>query len=99
MVRQTLTSQITAFDRPSFFQDCQRRGPFAFMRHDHHFRSLPDGSTEMRDVFCCGTPALLGGMMTDALILRRYMRRLLRERNAVVRDIAESANWAQYLVS
>ena len=38
-VRLTLTSEITGFDRPAWFQDAMIHGPFRFMRHDHFFRT------------------------------------------------------------
>src|SRR5690349_4934756 len=46
---QTLTSRMTAFDRPVFFEDTMLRGAFKSMRHEHMFRSLPEGRTEMKD--------------------------------------------------
>src|SRR5690349_4793455 len=42
-VRQRLTSRITAFDRPSYFQDRMVRGIFKSFEHDHHFQPQPDG--------------------------------------------------------
>src|SRR5947199_5466979 len=47
---QTLTSKMTAFDRPVFFEDTMLRGAFKSMRHEHFFRSLSEGRTEMNDV-------------------------------------------------
>src|SRR5690348_17249922 len=40
-IRFRLTSEITAMDRPLYFQDRQIRGPFRSMVHDHFFRSVP----------------------------------------------------------
>jgi hypothetical protein len=56
-VWHNLTSEITAMDRPAWFQDNMIRGIF----------------------------------------LRRYMQVLLRERNAVIKEIAESSEWRRYL--
>ncbi len=50
-VWQTLTSEITAMESPSYFQDTMIQGAFRFMKHDHFFRSLPSGQTEMKDIF------------------------------------------------
>ena len=88
-VRWKLTSRITAFDRPGFFQDAMTRGPFGFMRHDHFFRALSSGETEMRDVFCFSAPPGLLGRAAETAFLGRYMRGLLRERNRVLREFAE----------
>jgi ligand-binding SRPBCC domain-containing protein len=104
-VRQRLTSQITAFDRPAYFQDTMLCGAFHSMQHDHHFRTLssvaskPD-LTEMRDVFRFAAPIPLLGRLAEQFVLSRYMQALLRERNAVVKQIAESPTqaWRQYLL-
>ena len=55
-VWQTLTSEITAMDRPTYFQDTIIRSAFRAMSHDHFFRSLSQDETEMRDVFCFAAP-------------------------------------------
>lgn len=99
-LRQRLTSRITAFDRPTYFQDTMLRGAFHSMQHDHHFRTLPTGQTEMRDIFRFAAPVPLLGRIAETFVLRRYMQALLRERNAVIQHIAESADgqWTHYIV-
>ena len=96
-VRQTLTTEITAMDRPGYFQDTMIRGAFRSMNHDHYFRSLSPDETEMRDVFQFAAPLGILGRVAEFVVLRRYMRALLCERNAVIREIAESTVWRQYL--
>ncbi|MBM3764733.1 MAG: SRPBCC family protein [Acidobacteria bacterium] len=88
-VRQRLTNEITAFDRPRYFQDRMLRGAFAFMEHDHYFVEAPGGGTEMLDVFRFSAPLGWIGRIVEITVLRRYMARLLEERNAVIRDVAE----------
>src|SRR5882672_734420 len=46
-VWQTLTSEITAMDRPAYFQDTMVQGAFRFMQHDHFFRAISPHETEM----------------------------------------------------
>jgi ligand-binding SRPBCC domain-containing protein len=96
-VRQKLTSQITAMDRPAYFQDTMIRGAFRFMRHDHFFRSVSCDCTEMRDVFCFAAPLGILGRVAERAVLRRYMSELLQERCAEIRRIAESDAWRSYL--
>ena len=96
-VWQTLTSEITAMDPPAYFQDTMVQGAFRFMKHDHFFQSLSSGQTEMKDVFCFAVPLPVLGRLAEIVFLRRYMRALLRERNVVVKQIAESSEWARYL--
>ena len=96
-VWQTLTSEITAMDRPAYFQDRMIRGVFRFMQHDHFFRALSPGETEMKDVFCFEAPLWALGKFAEIAFLGRYMRALLVERNAVIQRIAESWEWQRYL--
>jgi ligand-binding SRPBCC domain-containing protein len=96
-VRHRLTSEITAMNRPDFFQDAMIQGPFRSMKHDHFFRALSDGATEMTDVFVFEAPFGICGRLAEILFLGRYMRGLLRERNAVLKQIAESEEWRKYL--
>jgi ligand-binding SRPBCC domain-containing protein len=98
-VRQTLTSEITAMEAPRYFQDRMIKGVFRSMEHDHFFQMLEDGSTEMKDVFCFAAPLGVLGRVAEELLLRRYMSALLRERNAIVKQVAESSDWRQYLPS
>jgi len=95
-IRFKLTSEITALNRPVYFQDRMIRGPFKFMEHDHFFRSLSASETEMKDVFRVAALCLIGPVV-DYVVLRRYMQKLLRERNDAIRQIAESEAWRRYL--
>jgi ligand-binding SRPBCC domain-containing protein len=92
-----LTSKITQMDRPAHFQDVIVRGIFPYMRHDRFFRAISPAETEMRDVFAFSAPLPILGLLAELLFLRRYMRNLLRERNAAIKEIAESGGWARYL--
>jgi ligand-binding SRPBCC domain-containing protein len=92
-----LTSEITTMEPPLHFRDEMRQGPFRFMIHDHHFQPLPDDATEMVDIFRFAAPLPLLGTLAEAFVLRRYMRRLLQERNLVIKQIAESSEWRKYL--
>jgi ligand-binding SRPBCC domain-containing protein len=94
---QQLTSEITVMDRPAYFQDTMIRGAFQSMNHEHFFRSLSRDETEMRDVFCFAAPLGMLGLIAERTVLGRYMRTLLSERNAVIREIAESPEWRKYL--
>ena len=96
-VWQALTSEITAMQPPACFQDTMVQGAFRFMKHDHFFRSLSPGRTEMKDVFCFAAPLPVLGRMAEIILLRSYMRALLHERNVVIKQIAESSDWTRYL--
>jgi ligand-binding SRPBCC domain-containing protein len=96
-VWQTLTSEITIMERPRYFHDTMIQGAFRSMKHDHFFRSLAGGETEMRNVFCFAAPLPVLGRLAEVAFLGRYMETLLRERNTVLKNIAESWEWQRYL--
>ncbi len=96
-IRQRLTSEITALERPHYFQDTMRRGAFAQMQHAHYFRDAGGGWTEMTDVFRFAAPLGVLGRLAEILVLRRYMAALLAERNAAIKEVAESCEWRLYL--
>lgn len=94
---QNLTSETSALDAPAYFQVTMIRGIFRSMQADHWFRTLPSGATEMRDDFRVAAPLPLLGPLAEVLFLRRYMLALLRERNAVIKQVAESDEWREYI--
>ena len=95
-VRQTLTSRITACDRPRHFRDSMVRGAFQRFDHDHYFATCGEG-TEMRDVFDFESPLGLLGRLADVLVLERYLRGLLERRNEEIKRVAESDAWRAVL--
>ena len=88
-IRQRLTSRIDAMTRPVHFRDSMVAGAFRSFVHDHHFEGIP-GGTRMTDVFDYVAPLGVLGSLADRLFLKRHMRCLLEERNAVIKDLAES---------
>ena len=93
---QNLTSRITAYDRPRHFRDSLQRGAFKRFDHDHYFE--PEGNgTRMRDVFDFESPLGFLGRIADWVILERYMKAFLLERNHVIKATAESEAWKTYL--
>jgi ligand-binding SRPBCC domain-containing protein len=89
-VRQRLSSRITEFDPPNRFVDEMVRGAFARFRHEHQFLAV-EGGTEIVDTFDYTSPLGPLGRLADWLFLRHYMTTLLRDRNAYLKTVAESA--------
>lgn len=87
-VRQQLTAKITEMDKPHRFVDEMVKGAFARFYHEHTFMPEAEG-TRMTDTFDYTSPCGPLGWLADAWFLERYMRRLLAERNAVVKRLAE----------
>jgi ligand-binding SRPBCC domain-containing protein len=95
-VLQRLRVKMTRFDRPAHFQDVMIEGAFRSMAHDHFFEEQ-DGQTVMRDRFEFVAPLGFLGRFAEAVFLTRYMRRFLQERNAILKQAAESEAWRKYL--
>ncbi|MCD9188677.1 MAG: SRPBCC family protein [Pyrinomonadaceae bacterium] len=96
-IRQRLTSQITALDRPHYFRDIMLKGAFKSFTHDHFFEEK-GGTVLMKDVFDYRSPLGFLGNIADFLFLERYMRELLTSRNLLIKRIAESGEWRKFLV-
>lgn len=95
-VWHTLTVRVTEFDRPNHFRDIMTRGAFKRMEHDHFFHPH-DGGTVMRDVFAYESPFGIFGRLADLLVLEEHLRHFLKQRNEVIKKIAESTKWNEYL--
>src|ERR1700759_1996689 len=92
-----LTSEVTAMEPPTYFQVTMVKGIFRSMQADHRLRRLPSGVIELKDMFPIAAPLPILGPMAETLFLRRYMMTLNRERNAVIKQLAESEDWRRYL--
>jgi len=94
---RTLQVTITAMQPYTFFTDEMVKGDFKSMRHHHYFKQQPGGSTLMTDDFYFQSPYGALGKMVNGLFLTGYMRRLLLNRNAVIKHYAETGKWKTVL--
>jgi ligand-binding SRPBCC domain-containing protein len=88
-IRQQLSSRITRFEAPRFFEDQMTRGAFKSIRHEHHF-AAQEGHTLMTDIFCYEVPYGPAGWLFNKLVLKRYMTRFLLARNRCIKEAAEA---------
>ena len=79
----TMTTRISALERPVTFVDEQVSGPFAHYRHTHSFIADGNGTRMVDDV---GFAAPLGvlGTVVERLVLARKLQSLLEQRNATI---------------
>ena len=56
---QTLTSKITQYNRPYFFEDCMLEGIFKGFQHQHIFEKIGDNKTTMKDEFNYTSPLFI----------------------------------------
>ncbi|CAM4289422.1 SRPBCC family protein [Zobellia nedashkovskayae] len=91
-VYQLLTSKIMEFESPNLFVDEMVKGAFKRFRHEHHFTESK-GVTLLTDYFDYESPLGFLGKLADKLFLLKYMTDLLKERNRIVKDFAETDKW------
>ncbi len=97
-IRQSLTSKITAYNRPLHFRDEQVRGAFKSFIHDHYFEAR-DGEVVMNEVFDFQSPFGILGSVFSTLVLKRYLTGLLQKRNSIIKEFAETEKWKTVLNS
>ena len=73
------------------FVDEMVRGAFKSFSHKHEFRPIGE-QTLMLDIFDYKSPLGPLGVLADKLFLERYMRQLLAERAAYIKQVAEQHN-------
>ncbi|MDB5257458.1 MAG: cell division protein [Chitinophagaceae bacterium] len=95
-IYQTLTVKIIALDKPFSFIDTMQKGIFNSMHHTHSF-SQKGMETIMLDRFEFSAPLGLLGKLTECFFLKNYMTKLLKERNLMIKRIAESDEWKKLL--
>ena len=87
-----LRSRITAMNRPVFFTDEMVEGDFKSLKHEHHFKSIGNG-TLVIDLFHFESPYGGLGKLANRLFLTDYLKKLLELRNLMIREYAESEKW------
>lgn len=95
-IKQKLTSKITVYDRPNCFVDEQVKGAFKSFFHEHKFEQVGN-KVRMTDLFEFKSPFGIFGSIFNTFILTNYMKKLLIDRNEVIKEYAESGKWKEVL--
>ena len=66
-------TEIKAVKEPTSFIDEQRIGPYALWYHQHHFASLDNGATSMRDLVHYALPLGPLGRLAHAIFVKRTL--------------------------
>lgn len=86
------TSKIMEMNRPVYFVDEMIKGDFTNFRHEHHFKSIQNG-TIMIDQVQFESPYNVIGRLLNKFYLKAYMENLLVKRNSVIKEYAETKKW------
>jgi len=90
-------SLIEAFDPPCFFRDRMIAGRFAAFEHDHRFTVLEDGKVLLQDEVRFAMRWGAAGLMIGRAVVAPHVRKLLHERFALIKRLAEGDEWRQYV--
>ncbi|HEY0759388.1 MAG TPA: hypothetical protein VGD59_09055 [Acidisarcina sp.] len=90
-------SLIESFHPPVFFRDRMLEGRFATFEHDHHFDDQGDGTVLLRDELRFRMPLSWPGALIGRWILAPHIRKLMRRRFKLLKRIAETEEWRNYL--
>lgn len=88
--------KVTAMDRPHSFIDEQVSGDFKYLKHEHYFKAIHNG-TIVIDLFSFETPYGKAGLLLNKLYLVNYLKKLLEQRNETIREYAEGEKWKSIL--
>ncbi|MEQ1676765.1 MAG: SRPBCC family protein [Chitinophagaceae bacterium] len=95
--KRLLRIKVTEMKKPVMFVDEQAQGDFKIMKHEHHFKPCDNG-TILIDLFYFEPPYGLLGQWFNSLYLTKYLRKLLEQRNSVIKEYAESGKWKRLLI-
>ena len=87
---------ITAYRRPHFFQDTMGRGRFRTFAHDHSLTEI-DGQTLLHDKVRFSMPLGYAGRIVATRILVPHIAKLLQRRFLLLKRVAESDEWQDYI--
>lgn len=84
----TMTSQVTALERPHRFVDEQVAGPFRAFHHEHLFEPT-DRGTRMVDRIRFEAPLGAVGRLVERAVLASYLQKLIAVRGQYLKAAAE----------
>src|SRR3982750_2065558 len=85
-------TEITRVDKPHYFVDEQRVGPYRVWHHEHFFRALDGGHTEVRDLVHYVPPLGPLGALLNRFVIRPQLERIFDFRTTQLVDIAQMAS-------
>jgi ligand-binding SRPBCC domain-containing protein len=89
-------SRIEVVRPYSYFRDVMVKGVFSHFEHEHHFAAMDDG-TRVRDEIRFSAPWGAIGRLATKILVKRHLTAFLVERNAGLKQVAESEDWHRYL--
>lgn len=95
-VRRTYESQVDIIRPYTYFHEVMTGGIFRYFEQDHHFATMNDG-TRVRNEIRFALRLGVFGRPLEMTLLRAGLKKMLADRNAKLKKIAESDEWQNYL--
>ncbi len=90
-LQMTWLTEITQVQRPGYFVDEQRVGPYRVWHHEHFFRAIDDAQSEVRDLVHYVPPLGPLGAVLNKLAIRPQLDRIFNFRTAQLEEIARGS--------
>ena len=91
-----ITSRVTDLELPNGYTEEQIKGDLKSFRHEYHFKKVDNG-TIMIDLVEFEGPRDLLGSLAAKFFLKSYFEKILKKKNELVRQSAESEKWKAVL--
>lgn len=98
LLRRKHVTRIDAMRPCVYFREVMVAGSFRHFEHEHHFATKNDGTRIREEIHFSMKWGVLGRLAARVYV-RRHLIRMLRERNAFLKRVAESDAWHAYLDS
>ena len=83
LIKSNWLTEITYVQKPHFFVDEQRQGPYTFWHHQHHFEEV-EGGIRMKDIISYSIPLGIIGRMMNSLFIHQQINRIFEHRKRVL---------------
>jgi ligand-binding SRPBCC domain-containing protein len=91
-IPQTWVTEITYVDKPNYFVDEQRFGPYKMWHHEHFFTETKNGKVEMLDIVSYVVPFGFLGRIMNALVVKNKINEIFNYRKKVLNEMFGNNN-------
>ncbi len=97
LIGKSIHKNLIEVWRPcTYFREIMVEGPFAAFEHDHHFAPMNDGTRIRSEIRFTSSKGMLG-RISEKFFLRKRIAKLLKQQNTLLKRVAESDEWHEYL--
>lgn len=90
--KRTLITRMEHLEFPEAFDSILISGPFKRLHHQHHFKSITNG-TLLIDLLEYEPAFGMAGKMADTMIIRPFLKKYLEAKNKLIKQYAEGEKW------